>query len=247
MVRKYFDAHTHYAPEKGRESVYHCVNSVSQEDWDELIQLSHNRSDIIPFFGIHPWHVTTTNLGWEEKLRQSVLTVKESRPVGIGECGLDRSRNSFELQREICRTQFKIARDIGVPLSIHCVRAWSDLLELLKTIKMQDVPIMLHSFAGNKEIALLLQRWNVFFSIKLCKGNERGTDGSSSILEKAKATILFIPRERLLLESDSQSEVSSAHQPIERSYSLAAQLLDISEQECVEVIEENFNRYIRKP
>jgi TatD DNase family protein len=244
MKHKYIDAHTHSTPELHSYEAYHCVNSVTESEWEALIHSANTRSDIIPFLGIHPWYVGTVTSGWDERLRSKVLSLKGLHLVGIGECGLDRTKVSFDLQREVCRTQLEIAKETNTPLSIHCVRAWSDLLELFKKVNMQHIPILLHSFSGNREIAQQLQKWNVFFSLKMKKEGRDG-GGENSLRTKAtRAPFLYLPRERLLLESDNSQERNSTCTAIEQSYTHLARLLELSEEDCAELIEENFNRYI---
>ena len=243
---KYFDAHTHHIPEVPREDVFHCVNSVIENDWESIIRASRTRTDIIPFIGIHPWHVASATPGWVDRLRNGVLTLKESGPVGIGECGLDRSRDCFELQRDVCRTHLEIAVETRIPLSIHCVRAWSDLLELFKKVNIKRSPILLHSFSANEEIAVQLQKWNVFFSLKIARSAEDALkeNRSNASLKALKAVRAYLPKDRLLLESDTKSDEHTRDQKIETIYAEAAPLLGMTVNECIQLMQDNFSRYL---
>lgn len=248
----YIDAHTHYLPEKfnkeeNAKRVQYCVNSITENDWDGLICAAQLRSDMIPFLGIHPWHAAATTTGWDERLRSKLLQLKGSHPVGIGECGLDRAKEFSDLQRSVCKTQLMIAKEIQVPLSIHCVRAYSDLLELFKVLNMKDTPILLHAFSGNKEVTSRFLKWNVFFSISLPRNSHtaRGTCGDAPPFDALKTLLKNIPQDRLLIESDTTAPtLSNDRQSITEIYPIIAQLLDISNDECAEIVASNFNRYL---
>lgn len=81
--------------------------------------------------GLHPWYIDET--GWKtsfEALKQFSL---QNQVIAIGECGLDKvCKTSFSLQQEVFIAQLLWANEINKPLIIHCVKAFDEILGLLK-------------------------------------------------------------------------------------------------------------------
>lgn len=97
--------------------------------------------------GLHPWD---TEHGKEfggilDYIRDTAA--KDARVVAIGECGLDKHRGaSPETQDKIFEAQAEIARQLGLPLIIHCVGAIDRLLRLRKSHPQGRW--ILHGFRG---------------------------------------------------------------------------------------------------
>lgn len=172
--------------------------------------------------GIHPWDVLAPFNG--ESLRRKFIEIAEEKMLAIGECGLDRAREglaNIEEQAEVLKWHFDLARKNKLPLIIHCVRAHSDLLGILKKHKWQ-APFMLHDFSGNeKQIAEYL-KFQAYFSL-------------GKRVFKDHLLLRSIPKERLLLETDDQSDVG-----IDLLYKEAAAVLNLPISEFEEQLEKNF-------
>ncbi len=172
--------------------------------------------------GFHPWHTGKVKPEViEEKL--SILA-NLNNCFAIGECGIDRST---EIPVEIQIMEFKIhislAEKTGKPLIIHCVRAYSDLLQVLKASKF-TYPVILHNYNGNKFQTKELLKYNCYFSF-----------GESLILKNKTAEIIqHIPKNRIFLETD-ESNFS-----IREMYSSAAIMLKMEENELKSVMFDNF-------
>ena len=56
-------------------------------------------------------------------------------PAAVGETGLDRwiKDYDFESQQAILRKHLAFAAELDRPLTVHCLRAWEELLGLLGT------------------------------------------------------------------------------------------------------------------
>lgn len=80
--------------------------------------------------------------------------LKNSKVVGIGECGLDFYRldaDSIEKQKKNFIEQIELANEVGKPLMLHIRQAYKDAYEILKT--HAKVKGDVHFFAGTWEEA----------------------------------------------------------------------------------------------
>lgn len=113
-------------------------NGTSEADWAGVLELSRQYPQIIPSFGVHPWHVKTCSSSWQGKLEAFLGEC----PSAIGEIGLDRwieDRDEM-LQEKVFRAQLAMAAQLGRPVSIHCLRAWDWLLRVLREEKVCRPP-----------------------------------------------------------------------------------------------------------
>ena len=141
--------------------------------------------------GIHPWHISKLNI--TESLKQLENLADNPQLKAIGECGLDRSiASNFDIQRKVFISQLHIADRNNKAIIIHNVRAFSDILEILKQEKI-SIPIIFHAFNGNKDIMQKLMKYDVYFSI----GSDIFKTNS-----KAQRIISDIPINRLFMETD---------------------------------------------
>eukprot|EP00811_Abedinium_folium_P029291 NODE_4599_length_1871_cov_3.062500.p1 GENE.NODE_4599_length_1871_cov_3.062500~~NODE_4599_length_1871_cov_3.062500.p1 ORF type:complete len:335 (-),score=104.25 NODE_4599_length_1871_cov_3.062500:784-1788(-) len=121
--------------------------------------------------------------------------------VAVGELGLDYARLKFcprEAQLRYCELQLAgLAAPLGLPLFLHCrtAEAARDLLRLLRRHRrgLADEPGVIHSFDGSLEHA------HAFLDL----GFHIGINGCSLRTAENLAVVRALPRERLLLETDS--------------------------------------------
>ena len=92
---------------------------------------------------LHPWDGAT----FSEEFQQ---TACGKRFAGIGEVGLDRIKGALpiEQQQEIFEAAAHLAQSLQKPLTVHCVKAFSELLNSYKKIRW-SVPTVIHYFRGN--------------------------------------------------------------------------------------------------
>jgi TatD DNase family protein len=162
------------------------------EDWQAVEELAALDDRIIPFWGIHPWYAEKVKKGWDAELERFV----KSRQAGIGEIGLDKVRpgNGLGKQIEVFRRQLEIASHLSLPVSIHCVQAWGDLVKILREHPPAPARLMIHSYHGSAETLRELVKLGAFisFSWKWLRG---GTPDMTALVRE-------VPDERLLLETD---------------------------------------------
>ncbi len=204
--------HIHQTSETGSTQI---LNVFAQD-------LSPDEPDFLFSTGLHPWHIGKVNL--EECFQAIDRAAAYKNMLAIGECGLDRSIvMDFALQEWCFERQITIANNHRKPLIIHCVRAYSDLMQMKKESK-SGLPWIIHGYRGNLETTLSLIKHDFYFSI-----------GEQLLNDESKLDIFrSIPMERLFLETDDR-KISIAE-----IYSLAAQILKIDEKGLAEITASNF-------
>ncbi|SES17306.1 TatD family hydrolase [Pedobacter rhizosphaerae] len=100
--------------------------------------------------GLHPWFASIDKL--EIQMTYLKVLAKQANVKMIGECGLDKLKGApLEDQITIFEQQIALAESLNKPLIIHCVKAFSELIEIKKRLKVK-VPMIIHGF--NKKEAL---------------------------------------------------------------------------------------------
>lgn len=160
--------------------------------------------------GLHPWYLNekTVLSDMEELKKWSV----QPNVLAIGECGLDRvCSTDFLLQKDIFLKQVQWANKLQKPLIIHCVKAHEDVLQLLSK-HQNKVPVILHGYNKNKELALKIISNGYYVSF-----------GKDLQHERIREMIAVLPTEKIFLETDDTET------GIEKIYALAAEALQITE------------------
>lgn len=201
--------HTHHSEKQADEQI--IFNLIIPESEEAL----ENFPEEIPSntwlsAGIHPWYISEFNQKLQlEKLRQ--LTHYKDIKF-IGECGLDRLKgSSLPLQEEIFIKQIRIAEEVKKPMIIHCVKCFNELISIKKIVRPK-VPMVIHGFNNNLEIAKSLLERGFYFSLGAAILN---------VESNAAKVLQQIPLEKLFLETDDK--VIS----IQKIYEQASFLLNI--------------------
>ena len=106
-------------------------NGTSTADWNEVIELSQKHKEIIPSIGLHPWSIKESDDNWYNYFKQ---TVDKNRCL-VGEIGLDsKIETDFEQQKEVFLKQLRVAIQYDLPVSLHCRKAFSPLIDLIKSV-----------------------------------------------------------------------------------------------------------------
>lgn len=131
--------HTHHRPSDSTEQfILNCYPGAVPADVERCS------------VGLHPWHVDDTWQQQLEHLRQDLLL---PNVVAIGECGLDMVKGpELSLQQAAFEAQILLAESHHLPLIIHCVRAFDQLLQLHKKYNPQQLWIV-HGFRGKPQLA----------------------------------------------------------------------------------------------
>lgn len=167
-------------------------NGTRPEDWLAVEKFAAEDRRVAPFFGVHPWYADKLPADWHGTL-ESFL--KRNPGAGVGEVGLDKARQiDFARQTEVFHRQLEIAGRLARPLAIHCVRAWSDLLNMLRRSLSPRARFMIHSYQGSREMLRDLLSLGAYISFSW-KSLQRDTEESIALMRN-------VPLDRLLIETD---------------------------------------------
>lgn len=103
--------------------------------------------------GLHPCSVKNDYQFQLELIYQALLG--SHRICAIGEIGLDLywDKDTIEMQQDAFRIQTQWAKEMDLPVSIHCREAYDELFELLKEVQDGRLRGVLHCFTGTQEQA----------------------------------------------------------------------------------------------
>src|SRR5688572_5835311 len=106
------------------------VNGTRPEDWPTVSKLAAQHPWIIPSYGLHPWYVNQVCENWRDELAEHLHNPK----AAIGEIGLDRWIADYDTARQenAFLYQLQLASSLNRPVTLHCLKAWGRLLELLE-------------------------------------------------------------------------------------------------------------------
>jgi TatD DNase family protein len=265
-MMKLFDAHCHLqdprifnkAPQLIKTALdtgitHFAVNGVCEKDWNLVQEMSKNYPSVIPSFGLHPWFVADRNPNWFDTLKEALETTPAAAVGEIGLCKSSKGKEiDFAVQVEVFKQQLELAKELKRPASIHCVRAFGDLLPIMKSVGEVPGGVILHSFMGSAEMVLELAKLGAYFSF---------SGFIMSMKEsKAKKMLKCVPSDRILLETDSPDALPETRNPdddpffVEGEESInhpaniryvlkyVASLLDVSDEELAEISYENAMR-----
>jgi TatD DNase family protein len=225
------------------------VNGTIDRDWAAVARLGRERSWVIPSYGVHPWRVAERSGDWEDLLRARL-----DEGGVIGEIGLDRWKEGLDFadQERVFRVQLGLAVERNVPATIHCLRAWGALWDIVRTEPVPARGFLLHAYGGPADMIEGFVKRGAYFSF------------NGSFLEekrhRKRETFLKVPLDRLLVETDAPAmplpperdryplpeapEGERVNHPgnIAPAYEGLAELRGIELDELAASVEENFRR-----
>jgi len=141
--------------------------------------------------GFHPYNVGRVDE--EETLNRVKKAVEHPRVLAIGEIGLDKSiESSMEDQLRIFEKQVEIAELAGLPVMLHVVRAFNEMIGFMNN-QQPVVPMIIHGYNGSAQMAEELVKAGFLISF-----GEAITRDHSKIVEALQK----VPAEMLFLETD---------------------------------------------
>jgi len=161
---------------------------------ESMIALKNAYPDIMHLMaGLHPCSVKDNYL---EELSHVENVLKNHAIVAIGEIGIDLywDKSTLNIQKKAFASQIRLAKDLNLPIVIHCRNAFDEIFEVLEKEKSENLRGIFHCFSGNYEQALKA----ISFNMKL------GIGGVVTFKNgKIDKFLKEIPLDNLVLETDS--------------------------------------------
>ena len=212
MQNRYIDIHTHKRYSDGTVYVYsQAVGKDAPPPEGTLFSA-----------GVHPWAAGHVDM-------DGALQYLAGAPVvAIGEIGLDYAVDvDHELQMKVLRPQLEVASWRNLPTIIHCVRAYNDILSILKEHTLRAV--IFHGYIGSPQQTADILKAGYYLSF----------DERSLSSPKTVESLWAAPLDRIFAETDdSTGDVSVV-------YAKIAELRGISVDELQAAITENFKRIFK--
>ncbi|ABB33449.1 magnesium-dependent deoxyribonuclease, TatD family [Geobacter metallireducens GS-15] len=168
------------------------VPGIAPGGWERIASLAREQEGIFPAFGIYP-----QTAGQADDGALARLATLSGTAVAVGEIGLDHllSTVPHETQEAAFRKQLRIAVVAGLPVIIHCRRAFEPLLRILREESVSRVGGVMHAFSGSVEIARECIRLGLFISVA----------GTVTYRNAVRPVTVAreIPLEHLLIETDA--------------------------------------------
>jgi len=169
--------------------------STRAAEWDAVLETAEREPDVWASVGIHPHDADT-----HEDVETALLIEKAAHPriIGIGETGLDfyYDKSDRDRQRASFRRHIAAARETGLPLIVHTREAEEDSKAILaEEMGKGAFTAVIHCFTGSADLARAML--DLGFSISLSGIVTFKNAGD------LRETAHLIPRDRLLIETDS--------------------------------------------
>lgn len=179
-------------------------------------------------WGLHPWYLQE---GWQQDLDEIAEHSTLKNLVAIGECGFDLLKGP-DVQTQIAAftAQAKLAKSLGLPVILHCVKGLHLLQAFLKN-NPESPAIIWHGYNQKPEVGRSLMSYPVYFSF------------GAALMKKGSNAQKFLqecPLDRIFFETDtSDVEISSV-------YKQASVILGLSVAELVAVVKDNWNHISKR-
>jgi TatD DNase family protein len=212
-----FETHAHLTDDRFTEDLDLVLNrakaagvnrlvlaSADMEESEKSVRLASRRTaeqpEIWCMVGVHPHAASQFTHESSNVLANWLHDRNRNRIVGIGEIGLDYhyDLSPRDVQRDVFRTQLRMAYEEDVPFVLHEREATHDTLSILDEFSregcLRKTPGVCHCFSGSEETAEVLLRLGFFL----------GFDGPITFknAKRAPQVIQMTPIDRLLVETD---------------------------------------------
>jgi len=225
------------------------VNGTIEGDWEAVAQLGRERAWVTPSYGIHPWFIKERGPDWEER-----LSARLDEGGAVGEIGLDRwiEDSDFEDQQAVFRTQLRLAAERNVPATIHCLRAWGALWDIIRAEPVPERGFLIHAYGGPVEMVGPFAKRGAYFSFNgyfLDQGRPKKLEPFREVpierlLVETDAPAMPLPSELIRYSLPKTSEGETVNHPgnLIVAYEGLAELRGMGVEDLAKQVEENFRR-----
>jgi len=160
---------------------------------EKAVALARENPDVFAVVGVHPHDAKNITAETYARLRE---LAQAPEVVGLGETGLDfyYDNSPREEQRTHFRAFIRLARELGLPLSMHVREAYGEAVETLRVEGEGQVRGVMHCFTGSVDEARAL------LDLDLCISFSGIVTFKSAQALREVAQV--VPLDRLLIETD---------------------------------------------
>jgi len=160
------DTHTHLYYETDDTKRAELIQRCSENSIDRLFLPNVDASSVslisslvesypdlcFPMLGLHPCSVKAN---WEDELKAIKEAVQPQKIVAIGEIGIDLywDKTLLKEQLQAFRNQIAWAKELKLPIVIHCRDAFNEVFEVLQQEQDENLRGIFHCFTGSVEQA----------------------------------------------------------------------------------------------
>ncbi len=148
----------------------------------------------LPMMGLHPCSVDTN---FEQQLAEIKPWFEKRKFFGVGEIGIDLFHDvTFaEQQKTAFRTQINWAKELNLPIIIHCRNSFKEVMEIVAELHDSSLKGIFHCFTGTTEEAHQVMDLKTF---------KMGIGGVVTYKNSTLPQVLAgIPLSYIVLETDS--------------------------------------------
>lgn len=169
--------------------------STRESEWDEVIGLAEQESDVWASVGIHPHEADA-----HPDIDAVKLIVRAANPrvIAIGETGLDYyyDKSDRQQQRTSFRSHITAARETGLPIIVHTRDAEEDTAEILADEMGKGAFTgVIHCFTASADFAHKALDLGLYISLSGIVTFKNAAD--------LQAIAKWLPGDRLLVETDA--------------------------------------------
>lgn len=254
-----FETHAHYddeqfagdrgellaqLPSLGIRKVIDVASTI--DSIDQCVELARTYDHVYAAVGVHPSELTGMDESVIDHMRELAAWEKT---VAIGEIGLDyyweKHADEQQNQRDWFVRQMELAREVSLPVIIHSRDAAEDTYSLMRDIRAQEIPGVIHCYSYSPEMAREYVKMGYYIGV--------GGVVTFKNAKKLLRTVAETPIERILLETDSPYLAPEPHRgrrndSRELVYVVdkIAQIKDLTPEEVEAVTWENAQRLFSK-
>lgn len=204
-----FETHAHYddeqfagdrgellaqLPSLGIRKVIDVASTI--DSIDQCVGLARTYDHVYAAVGVHPSELTGMDESVIDHMRELAAWEKT---VAIGEIGLDyyweKHADEQQNQRDWFVRQMELAREVSLPVIIHSRDAAEDTYSLMRDIRAQEIPGVIHCYSYSPEMAREYVKMGYYIGV--------GGVVTFKNAKKLVRTVAETPIERILLETDS--------------------------------------------
>jgi TatD DNase family protein len=129
---------------------YILLPNIDLASINPMLALSQKFANCIPMLGLHPGYVKED---WENQLSviEQKLFESPEKYCAVGEIGMDLYWDATfcEQQKSVFRKQIQWAKELKLPIAIHCRNAFDEIFEILDSENSAELTGVFHCFTGN--------------------------------------------------------------------------------------------------